>query len=108
MEVVSGSTDSLVSCEIINVTSGAVMRSKDRKLSEDVADGSRIPRPPSRTGGASRSRTMEEHGGRPVSTGMRWCIAFSNGCSRSSMSGTVLSRYDQRLDKPCTYAAYAA
>jgi len=33
---------------------------------------------------------MEEHGGHPVSTGMRrWCIAFSNGCSRSSMSGTI-------------------
>jgi len=52
---------------------------------------------------------MEEHGGHPVSTGMRrWYIAFSNGCSRSSMSGTIFSKYDQRLDRPCTYAAYAA
>ena len=67
VEVVSGSTALSASWEIINATSGAVIHSEDWKLCEDMTDGSQRPRPPRRTGSASRSLSIEEHGGRPVS-----------------------------------------
>ena len=80
VKVVSGSTIS--SWEIINGMSGAVIHSEDWKLCEDMTDGSRRPRPPRRTWSASRSLSMEEHGGLQLVLG--WDVgvyAFSNGCS---------------------------
>ena len=56
--------------------------------------------------GAQVGLSVEEHVGRPVSAGIRcWCIAFSSASSRSSMSETVLCKYDQQLDSLSTYAA---
>ena len=87
---------------MIIVTSGAVMRSDDWKQPEGIVEGSGSPSPPRRTGSASGSPSIMEHGGRPVSAGIRnVCIAFSSGCNGSSTSGIVLIRYDQRPDKPC-------
>ena len=34
-------------------------------------------------------------------------VLLFRGCNRSSLSGNVLRKYDQQLDKPCVYAAYA-
>ena len=72
------------------------MRSEER--TEDVVEGSRSPSPPRRTGSASSVLSIVEHGGLPISAGIRCnCIAFSRGCSRSSMSGIVLTRYQRSL-----------
>ncbi len=66
----------------------------------DVEAGLTIPMPPRRTGRASRSLSSLEQGGWPVKAGIRaCCMDSSNGCSRSAMSGMVLDRKDQRLER---------
>lgn len=98
--VVLQSTVAVVPWEMIKAASGAVMFSDEVKLSEAMVEGLWMPKPPRRMGSASRSLSTEEQGGHPVKAGMKcWCSASSNGCSRSAISGTVLSKYDQWLDR---------
>ena len=67
---------------MISVTSGAVTRSDDWKQPEGIVEGSRSQSPPRRTGSASSSLSIVEHGNRPVSAGITSvCIAFSSGCN---------------------------
>ena len=68
MVVVTGSITHLASCETINATSGAVMRSDDWKDCKEDLAGLHSPRPPSRTGSASSSLSKDEHGGCSVTS----------------------------------------
>ena len=59
----------------------------------DVDTGLVVPIPPRRTGRANSSLSSLEQGGRPVKAGIKCCwIAYSNGCSRSAISGMVHDR----------------
>ena len=87
------------------LTSGALTLIDAEYSASALSDGFISARPPIRTGNATTSRSASEQL-RPMSDGISTSeIARSKGCSRFSISGSVLIKYVHRCLSPNVNAA---
>ena len=104
-DVIREGSGNWCACDTICATRGVVTLTDDTYSRCASSHGFPRPSPPKRTGNDSISLSSWLHC-RSVRAGISICdIAFSNGSSRSWISGMVLMKYVHRCFRPNVYAA---